>query len=71
MWQDGAGIAQHQKASTASGLLVAAHQLLEGGIVALLRGGDERLVFQRTPLAKSTPETPGWFPPLCSSELGP
>ncbi|TMB71129.1 MAG: hypothetical protein E6J43_00320 [Chloroflexi bacterium] len=40
---------------------MAAHKLLEGDGVALLRGGDERVVFQRSPLAKSTPQRLGWF----------
>jgi hypothetical protein len=50
------GVAQDQESGAEGGLLIAAHELLEGGGVALLRGGDEGCVFQRTPLAKSTPE---------------
>jgi hypothetical protein len=42
------GIAQHQIGGAECGLLVAADQLLEGAGVAVLRGGDERFVFQRT-----------------------
>ena len=56
------GIAQDQKGGPKGTLLVAAHKLLEGGGVALLRGGDERFVLQRSPLAESTPEAGGWFP---------
>src|SRR5438093_4616708 len=55
-------IAQDQKGGPKGALLVAAHKLLEGGGVALLSGGDERFVLQRSPLAKSTPQQSGWFP---------
>ena len=56
------GIAQDQKGGPEGALLVAAHELLEGGGVALLCGGDKRLVLQRSPLAESTPQAWGWFP---------
>ncbi|TMG01286.1 MAG: hypothetical protein E6I03_09125 [Chloroflexi bacterium] len=46
---------------------MAAHKLLEGGGVALLRGGDERVVLQRSPLAESTPQRSGWFPTASSA----
>jgi hypothetical protein len=46
---------------------VAAHKLLEGGGVAVLRGGDERFVLQRSPLAESTPQRSRWFPTASSA----
>jgi len=41
-------VTQYQEGGSECGPLVAAHQLLEGAGVAVLRGGDERFVFQVT-----------------------